>query len=105
MTRCESLEVELARMKGREAVLLESLKVQLSLSCTIAHALSISLSRLLSISLSRFLSISLSRFLSISLSRGRSLFHSLASMAPAAPPGKRRCLVSDGVWCLKVLSV
>ena len=97
MTRCESLEVELARMKGREAVLLESLKVQLSLSCTIAHALSISFSR--------FLSISLSRFLSISLSRGRSLFHSLASMAPAAPPGKRRCLVSDGVWCLKVLSV
>ena len=28
-----------------------------------------------------------------------------ASMAPAAPPGKPRCLVSEGVWCLKVYDI
>ena len=27
------------------------------------------------------------------------------SMAPAAPPGKRRCLVSQGVECLKVFDI
>ena len=27
------------------------------------------------------------------------------SMAPAAPPGKPRCLVSEGVWCLKVYDI
>jgi len=27
------------------------------------------------------------------------------SMAPAAPPGKPRCMVSEGVWCLKVYGV
>ena len=26
-------------------------------------------------------------------------------MAPAAPLGKRRCLVSEGVWCLKVFDI
>ena len=26
-------------------------------------------------------------------------------MAPAAPPGKPRCLVSEGVWCLKVYDI
>ena len=26
-------------------------------------------------------------------------------MAPAAAPGKRRCMVSEGVWCLKVYDI
>ena len=27
------------------------------------------------------------------------------AMAPAAPPGKPRCMVSEGVWCLKVYDI
>ena len=30
---------------------------------------------------------------------------SCMSMAPAAPPGKPRCWVSEGVWCLKVYDI
>ena len=33
------------------------------------------------------------------------LCHTLMSMAPAAPPGKPRCWVSEGVWCLKVYDI
>jgi len=29
----------------------------------------------------------------------------MRSMAPAAPPGKPRCLVSEGVECLKMFDI
>ena len=41
--------------------------------------------------------------LALSLARALSLCErESVSMAPAAPPGKRRCWVSEGVGCLKV---
>ena len=35
----------------------------------------------------------------------RARAHTHTSMAPAAPPGKPRCWVSEGVECLKVFDI